>query len=292
MPKQSKIRWSENDLRELRRVVRNYNAKIDRLAKKELEPGQVLPPKISLKTRTDAELKAAAAAGVKQDKIYLKELINTRADLNRELNSLRRFSRKGAETFRPIQGNENNLQITNWQFQEMSRRAGIINRRRAKRKEQLEAIEVSRGGEKLGYTRGEAGAGSITENELKPIKAFTRTMGARDVKQKVFTLFRESTSEYYNQRDERLRENYIKGLEQNLNREDPTTKAIVAKIKNMDIKEFVSTYIAEDPDMEFLYPPDEQEQENARNELVAIWDVVLPDQNEEKAEEEETTEEA
>ena len=79
------IRWREADEKELRRVVKNFNAKITRLAKKDPKNAAALPERVSA-----AELRA---------------MIKTRQDLQRELNALRRFSQKGAETLVEIPDN-------------------------------------------------------------------------------------------------------------------------------------------------------------------------------------------
>ena len=86
MSKYHKIRWQDNDLKELQRVVRNYNAKVTRLKKKEPELYKNTLPQF-YDERTDS---FTDKISVRQ----LKEIINTRQDLKRELNMLRRFSKK------------------------------------------------------------------------------------------------------------------------------------------------------------------------------------------------------
>ena len=95
MSRKYNIRWSEADDKELKRVVKNFNAKLGRLAKKDPENKDALPERISA--------------------AQLKEMIQTRQDLNRELNSLRRFSQKGAEEIIDVPGNYYNLRLTKWQ---------------------------------------------------------------------------------------------------------------------------------------------------------------------------------
>ena len=67
MPRISNIRWNENQNAELRKAVKNFNAKITRLEKKHPEIKNALPEKVSVKA--------------------MKELIGTRKDLQREINS-------------------------------------------------------------------------------------------------------------------------------------------------------------------------------------------------------------
>lgn len=72
---QSKIRWTKDDKKELQNAIRNFNSKISRLEK--LDRELYLPEKINYKE-------------VSKD-------IATRRELNRYINSLRRFSKRGAE---------------------------------------------------------------------------------------------------------------------------------------------------------------------------------------------------
>lgn len=232
MSKLYNIRWSDADNKELRRVVKNYNAKISRLEKKNPQLKNALPEKTSVKA--------------------MRELIATRNDLNRELNSLRRFSKKGAETLVVAPGNEYNTKITKWQRTEMNRRASIINRKRVARREQIENIEMTAGGEKLGYSLSQLGMGSIAKNELKPINSFTPFMSRADIKKKFDVLKNESSDLYWNKKEIALKENYIKEIERNFNSED--IKPVKDAIDNMDFDDFYAVYLSEGGTFENVYP--------------------------------------
>ena len=129
MSKYHKINWREEDTKELTRVVRNFNAKIQRLSKTNPGITNLLPEKVSASE--------------------LKNLINTRQDLKRELNALNRFSKRGSETIVEIQENDYGLKTTKWQRTEMNRRVGVINRKRKARLEQFSNIEMKSGGQAL-----------------------------------------------------------------------------------------------------------------------------------------------
>lgn len=80
MRKQSSIRWREADLNELRRIAKNYNAKLSRQRKKLIEEGRRfeasnLPPKASVRD--------------------LRKQIDTRKELNSELSRMQNFIRTG-----------------------------------------------------------------------------------------------------------------------------------------------------------------------------------------------------
>ena len=249
MSRYHRINWRESDTQELKRVVRNYNAKITRLAKKNPQIENVLPEKVSVG--------------------QLKELINTRQDLKRELNALQRFSKRGAEEIVIVPDTDYNLKITKWQKSEMNRRIGVINRRRKKRLEDISNIEMTSRGEKLGYKRSDIGMGKANEVSLKPMNAFTRTMNQSDLKWKWKNIMKESQSDYFTQKDFRLRDNFIKALSQNYNVND--IQDVIESIDSMDIKDFLDKFEEEGGNLEFAYPPNKEQYEAYVNALKATW---------------------
>ena len=232
MSKYHKIRWNEQDTKEINRIVKNFNAKINRLVKKDPSISNTLPEKITTK--------------------QLKELINTRQDLNRELNALKRFSKKGSEEIVVVPNTEYDLKITKWQKTEMNRRIGIINRKRKSRLEELQNTEMTSRGVKLGYTRGQLGMGRATEVALQPMTAFFRTMGNTDLKKRWKSILVQSQSDYFTKRDYQVRENYIKGLKENYDYEN--IKDVIDAIEKMDIKDFLNTFEQEGGTFEFASP--------------------------------------
>ena len=249
MSRYHRINWRDSDTEELKRVVKNYNAKINRLAKKNPQIKNVLPEKVTA--------------------TQLKELINTRQDLKRELNSLKRFSKRGAEEIVVVPENDYNLKVTKWQKSEINRRIGIINRRRKKRLEDISNLEMTSRGEKLGYTREQLGMGKASEVSLSPMKGFTRRMSQTDLKMKWRGILKESQSDYFTQKDYRLRDNYIKALEQNYNAND--IKDIIDSINNMDIKEFLNKFEEEGGTLEFAYPPNKEQYNGYVSALKSTW---------------------
>lgn len=232
MSKYHKIRWNQSDTKELERVVRNFNAKINRLSKNNPQIKESLPERVSVRE--------------------LKQLINTRQDLKRELNALQRFSKRGNEQLVDVPDNDYNLKITKWQKTEMNRRIAIINRKRKARLEELENTEMTSRGQKLGYTRGQLGMGKVTEVQLKPMNAFYRTMGRTDLKKRWKSILNQSQSDYFTKQDYAVRDNYLKGLKENYDWE--SIKDVYEHIEKMDIKEFLSTFEEEGGTFEFASP--------------------------------------
>lgn len=161
MSRKHKIRWQESDNQELARAVKNFNAKISRIEKKHPELKNALPER--------------AKVG------ELKNLINTRQDLKREINSLKRFTDKknrisylGDDQYEGIEiYGDYNIKITKWQKKEINRRIATINTRRKKRLEALEKKPVTSRGKQQGYTVGQVGVGSIQMNDLSPMTGLT-----------------------------------------------------------------------------------------------------------------------
>lgn len=249
MPKQYNIRWKPSDNDELRRAVKNFNAKISRLEKKNPHEKAALPERVTVK--------------------QLKSLISTRQDLNREINALKRFSKRGAENIVTAPDNKYNLKITKWQRDEMNRRAAIINRKRKKRLDEIAGIELESRGEKLGYTRGAIGMGKADEVALSPIRAFTPAMSRQDVKKKFAMIQKESQSGYWRERELRMKANYIKSLEENFNPAD--IEDVVDAIDEMDFSEFRKVFEAEGGNFELSYPPDAESYQAHLTALKSIW---------------------
>lgn len=244
MSRQYNIRWREQDEKELRRVVRNFNDKLRRLVKKNPANSNILPQFWNEKTQEFENR-------ITIDQI--KELIATRQDYNRQLNMLKRFSRRGAERIVET-GSDYGARTTKWQEQEQKRLVQTINRRRKARLDILNAIEVMNASGKLGYTLGQMfGMGLAEQNKLKPTQAFTRGQTQKDIKWKWRALQTEVKDTYYNERDEMLKDNYIKALTENFDADD--IKDVIANIRSMGSDEFYLKFEAKGDAFEWAYPP-------------------------------------
>lgn len=262
MSKYHKIRWNDSDEQELKRVVRNFNAKLRRLEKKDPQKynKNTLPTFWDSATQTYTNTISAR---------QLKDLIQTRKDFKRELNSLRRFSKRGSEEIVKIPTNDDNLYLTKWQRTEMNRRAHYINMRREHRRTMIENVEIEQDGKKLGYTRKDFGMGKIHIVELEPIKAFNPSTEKYNVKARFRSIMKQSQTDYFNASDYRLRENFIRGLEENYRKND--IAAVVEHIRNMDIKEFLNEFYKDPNAFEWVYPPNEEEYQSFVSKLKSTW---------------------
>lgn len=263
MPKQYNIKWRVQDEKELRRVARNFNDKLRRLVKENPADKNILPQFFNEKTE-QFESRITIAT--------LKNMIQTRQDFNRQLNMLKRFSRRGAETIIEAPYNEYGTKTTKWQRQETSRLVGIVNRRRKERLDRLNIVEMASSEGKLGYTLGQMfGMGLASSNKLQPTKAFTKSQSQTDLKYKLRSLMEESRNKYYLDRDQLLKDNYIRTLLENYNESD--IKDVINNIKSMNPDLFVMKFEARGDKFELAYPPDRgsDEYKGYVSELKGYW---------------------
>ena len=266
MSKQYKIRWSKSDNKELARVVRNYNAKVKRLAQ---NPDRLRNETINELNISNETIKNALPelTSVKQ----LKSLINTRQDLKRELNTLKRFTEKGAEEIVLAPDTKYNVIVTKWQRKEMGIRTAVINKRRKNRLEKLQSTKLTSRGKDLGYTLGDIGMGKIEEVSLKPFNAFTPKMQQRDIKYKWKHIMLESQSDYFDKQDYAVRDNFLKGLKWNFDWND--VKELYEHIESMPIHEFLEKFNQEGGTFEWLYIPEYEEEQNVISSMEDAYEL-------------------
>lgn len=215
------IRWREQDIKQITNLVRQFNAKITRTEKKFPEIESYLPERIN--------------------KQMLMGKIETRQDYNRVVNSYKRFMRKGAET--PIM-NKQGLQVTLWEKKEMQIATATINRKRSMQRKKAD-VSTEKGT-----------MGSIEKMNLLPKKFNFEGMGYEAFQKFKETVEKQIMSNYYKEKEELYKANYIKALE-NIFGKGNKLIPIVNKISS---KRLVQLFY-EDPNMQidFIYDPIEIE---------------------------------
>lgn len=174
----SKIRWTRSDIATLSRAVRDFNKKVNKLQAEENK--LYLPEEISYQKT--------------------KENITTRRELNRVINSLKRFKREGAED---LYVTEVGAAMTKWERRELGIQSRIAVRRLQR---EYETLNVPKPGEK--YSRVQMGSERATEikrqikrlqdiegrtgESLSLLKKSIRFQGASDYEMKKATIFREN----------------------------------------------------------------------------------------------------
>lgn len=268
MPRQPNIRWSKSDVESLKKAVRNFNAKVNRLNKKYADSTDVvIPEKISVND--------------------FKNMISTRQDYNRELNALKRFSKRGSEQLTTISTEQGDISLTKWQKREMDMRKGLINRQRRELRETLSGIERTSGGVGQGYklsnakefsmggrkskmVDGKLVMGEANKIQLENLKsAIPEDAKNININRRYKTLVSQSQSGYFAKVESRLKENYLMGLKANFSANDIAD--IVVAITEMDFDEFYKKFMAEGGNFELLYAPDEETYNKYLSSLKAIW---------------------
>ena len=210
------------DRKTLTRTVKNFNAKITRLEKRHPELKEFLPEKISVKD--------------------LKNNIETRQDFNRELKSLKRFSKKGAE--KPVLS-KSGITTTAWEKKEVGYKVALLNR---KRKAEREKANVST----------EKGTmGTIENAGLKPKKYNINTIEPSSWERFKKNVEKQIKSSYFDEKKELYKQNYIKGFINVFGGGFIVGfDSVLQKLKDMPADELVDLYY-NDPVMEldFIYDP-------------------------------------
>ena len=268
MAGQGRITWTDNQSDQLRKGVKNFNAKITRLEKKydrEIEKAKSSGDK-DLAKRLNLERRGLPErTSVKE----LKEVIKTRNDLQREVRAMQRFTKRGSERMVEVPITENNIFMTEWQNKEMTRRIRNINRKRAERRKEIAELEVTDRGQKVGYKRGEFGMGKANEHQLAPMNAFTPKMDYADMHKKFKSIRKESSENYWNWREMILKENFKNSIRENFRIED--VEDILETIDDMEFGEFYKIFEADANKFETSYPKDDREYGMYLNALRATW---------------------
>ena len=187
MSKQPNIRWRNNDVAEIERLVRNYNAKLYRIQKKDPSAVDYLPSKLNKKE--------------------VMKSIETRQDFKRVSASIKRFSQRGAE--KPFTS-DRGLKTTQWAVDEFKRNQKEENKRRAAQRKKLGEMEVKQGGKPTGAKRKEMGR--IKENAVKESTKDPKHMSAKEF-EKASRMMENKMRESYNAEQRRqMQINYIRGL--------------------------------------------------------------------------------
>lgn len=254
MFKRYNIKWTDADHQLIQKSVRNFNDKIRRIEKK--IDKKLENPNLTAEQRKDLrDQKNYLPSRIKKSDIY--DNISTRQDLKREINSLKRFSKKGAEKIVVLPNTDYNLKTTKWQKREMSISLATINRRRKKRYEIVANTEIKSRCESQGYKRGDIGIGKIAEYEVRPMKMTSKKMTQSGLKARFEAIRKEIPVNFWDDKDNLLKENFLKGLKANYNasKYKSAVEAIEKRVTEMSFREFWKIFNEEDGTMEIVSPP-------------------------------------
>lgn len=181
LSKPPKIKWKDLDVKNLQNTVKRFNAKRRRLIKK--QPSyETLIPKMSVRE--------------------LRKEIETRSDLNIQLNSMKRFLEKGAEE---IVVNPQGVHATRWEIRELRYATNRINAMRRARLEKYKELNDGR----LPWR--------IQDLETLMPKKFTpEQYNLTQFEHTKAGILKMSKSNYWRQGDEQYKLNYLKSYRENI----------------------------------------------------------------------------
>lgn len=223
MPKSNIAKWRKVDEVRLKRLVKNFNAKIRRIEKNRPEIAALQPPKENLKALRET----------------LKGM--SRVDINYQLKKMENYLKKGAEL--PYTTKQD-VNTTVWEKKEIDRAVRTIN---ARNKALIQKYEPS-------TTKGTMG--TIERNNLQPRKNRVNTIQPKDYNRYVSNLFKQVMQNDV-ERNERYKENFLKAVE-NIMGENSKLYQVV---KNMD-SDLLTKYYYTEPllQLTFVYDPKDAEE--------------------------------
>lgn len=251
MVRKPNIKWRDADTQRLENEIKRFNAKIYRTKRNHPELADILPTTIKKadKLKMFADLKDAP-----------------RSEFNKQMNSLARFNRKGAE--KPVVS-KTGLKATAWEKREIGLKVAQINRERTKERKRLEAMDVTSRGEPVGLKRGQMG--SIRMNELRP-----KTFNFDKIRSgKEWEKYKESVNA---QTDHSVRKRIMEGYKTNyLKAIDNVFGDHATKLKDMlsilPAELINDTYYSEqEADIQYVYEP--QQLYDKLTVLMGIWGDV------------------
>lgn len=245
MPKQPNIRWRDRDHQELRREIKNFNARLSYAAKKNPDAAAFLPERMSMKKAVES--------------------IETRQDYNRLIQSMGRFNAQSAEIVKSSRG----AQASKWSVDEFKRMQTAENRRRTLERKRIEAQEVKIAGKGQGVTR--AQMGSISENALKPSQKKFKNLSQQEWDRAFKSMERLFNAQARKEQREKMRENYIRGLRNSgVLGAQPDLEGI---IRSVDIDTFIET-VETDEVATFAFYNDPQGFEVITKNIANAWTAV------------------
>lgn len=213
------MRWNQNDYDTLRKTVKNFNKKIERILKKNPEYKDYLPSKINY--------------------MDIKHSIYSRKDFNRNINSYNRFLKSGSE--KPILS-KSGIKTTEWEKKELAIKVRTINTQRALKRK---AANVST----------EKGTmGTIKSNNLQPKKFDIDKISIKSWGAFTESVEKQIQSDYYQKQAEQYKKNYLNAIYKYLGK-TPQTIQLYNIIKSLDPETIYHAYY-EDPFLQISYTSD------------------------------------
>lgn len=228
------IRWRDKDRKQISRAVGKFNAKLTRLSKKpEFSDSGFLPERKSVSDVIDT--------------------IKTRDDFNRAIKSIDRFFKKGATDIVAVNIGESDkpeyVYRTKYEISEVKRRQKTVQKKREQFRRDYKLTED----EALRLNVGDI-------DYKKELKSAFEKGDEQSWFNFIYSLERESSTEYFNDTIYKVRESYYKVLRNHIGGID--AEAIIFKLKKYNVSSAdILLALAENDDFsfEFIYSLEERE---------------------------------
>ena len=235
MSGEHKIRWRESDEQELKRLVKNYNAKIKYTADKIKKSGKdeqinALPAKLSVKA--------------------LKKNITTRKELNKILKEVSDFSKRGMEK---VITNAQGEKATLFEIKKAEANAKELNRKRAKEQKKLDERPVVIDGQpRQDVTR------MAKQQTLKPVSLTFEKMKPGEFKKFSIYVERQISGNSDMVKAKAYFENLIQSWYNNLSSDN--AKKLESKARQLGVEKILKLYYAgfEEVAVSYSYDPTEE----------------------------------
>lgn len=216
------IRYNKELVNNINKTVRNYNAKINRLAK--LNPSLALPEKVSARS--------------------IKNASDTRKELLRNLNKLKRFSVRGAEDTIILPSGE---LVSKYELNELKRESARLQRNLTRRINELAGTTPKVAGIKQDYTYAQMGDMRLNNMIAKrdTIKRMSKTLSSGG-NLKNFMKLLETTRNKQNYQISIFRNNYIDKMltyqAYSIGYDSEKLNVIKAKLNKLSDKDFLKFF--------------------------------------------------
>jgi hypothetical protein len=247
MSKGNKIKWRNVDEDKLSKAVKNFNAKIVREMQKDTNIIEYLPERVS-----KAELRKQLQEG-------------NRAEFNKTINTLKRFSKRGAEE---IITNQAGISTTKWELKELSLQVAAINRERTNERKKAENVEVETHGKKMGYTRAQGDTSRLVNLQPKKFN-FENITSYKEYDKMKESINKQADSDYRTKQNVNFKAQYMANVEEKL---PSYAKQINGILENLSSEKMAEIYYRdEQADIKFVYEV-KQHGEAAIGEIILnIW---------------------
>lgn len=234
------IRWREKDKQLLKKKVRNYNSKINRLIKKNYDI-ELIPEKMNYKELT--------------------KNIKNRSQFNDTIKIVNAMTKRGSEE--KVKSNRG-LTLPRFTINKIKTEVRAINRARQKTKKKYENLQPTDRGQKL--DEGMKEYRDMNVNKIRDKKFNFKNMSRKD-----FDFFKKTMGEYNidtSKKDNQYRQNYYKSLRNNLT--DEQYKKIVNVLNNLPTDVLVEKFYT-DLNVNIGFNYDEFQQETKYKEIIKAW---------------------